>query len=103
MTDQREDSTEARRAERRGFQLGIVWAAWCKERKLVCCGFDESTRGLRDPLHPDRDFPGPSYCRDCCPHCPKRKALGGGRRVPQLTSNTADGIIFFIVCSCPIK
>lgn len=50
----------------------------CKERKVVCCGFDESTRGLRDPLHPDREFPGPSYCVDHCPHCAHRRRKPNG-------------------------
>ena len=39
----------------------------CKQRKPVCCGFDESARGLHSIGHEDKDFPGPSYCYDCCP------------------------------------
>jgi hypothetical protein len=65
----------------------------CKERKVVCCGFDESARGLRDPLHPDKDFPGPSYCKDCCPSCSHRRRASAGT-IPHQETTTKKGCPF---------
>jgi hypothetical protein len=50
----------------------------CKERKEVCCGYDESAKGLS--LRTGKEFPGPSYCVNCCPwkeeHIESRRKCG---------------------------
>lgn len=38
----------------------------CGERKLICCGYDESLNDFHE-----EHGQAPAWCKDCCPHKPE--------------------------------